>query len=282
MQDINLYEKIIMYDDKFPVKLGFMQEENVAANTLLFQNHWHEHLELWYLETGEVTVSHNGQQSVLHGGDLAIANSNELHAAYSVSKELTAFWVIIDPKFFNTELSRGHFVFQNVIVGDKKVKRFFEDIFEEYQRQAVGYDMAIKAKLFELLVYLVRSHICRQITQEEYVVRANKLERILPAVQYIENHYNTEISYQELAQLLNVSKYHFCHLFKEATGKTVVQYINDVRLDKAYHLLKNTDMNITQISMSVGFNDMNYFSRLFRKHKNVPPSKVRSQETRVI
>lgn len=40
MQDINLYEKIIMYDDKFPVKLGFMQEENVAVNTLLFQNHW--------------------------------------------------------------------------------------------------------------------------------------------------------------------------------------------------------------------------------------------------
>lgn len=82
--------------------------------------------------------------------------------------------------------------------------------------------------------------------------------------------------------LLNVSKYHFCHLFKEATGKTVVQYINDVRLDKAYHLLKNTDMNITQISMSVGFNDMNYFSRLFRKYKNVPPSKVRSQEKRVV
>lgn len=105
--------------------------------------------------------------------------------------------------------------------------------------------------------------------------RVNKLERILPAVQYIEHHYNTEISYTELAQLLNVSKYHFCHLFKEATGKTVVQYINDVRLDKAYHLLKNTDMNITQISMSVGFNDMNYFSRLFRKYKNVPPSKVR-------
>lgn len=282
MQDINLYEKIIMYDDKFPVKLGFMQEENVAVNTLLFQNHWHEHLELWYLEKGEVIISHNGQQSVLHGGDLAIANSNELHAAYTVSKALKAFWLIIDPKFFDTELWRGHFVFRNIISGDPAVKDCFGQIFEEHKNHTVGFDMAIKAKLYELLVYLVRNHICRHVTQEEYVARVNKLERILPAVQYIEHHYNTEISYTELAQLLNVSKYHFCHLFKEATGKTVVQYINDVRLDKAYHLLKNTDMNITQISMSVGFNDMNYFSRLFRKYKNVPPSKVRSQEKRVV
>ena len=277
MQDMNLYEKIIMYDDKFPVKLMVAQRENIAPNTILFQNHWHEHLELWYLERGELSISHNGQQSLLHGGDLAIANSNELHAAYSVSSELRYFCIIIDPKFFATELWHGHFVFQNVIAGDKKVKRFFEEIFEEHQKQAVGYDMAIKAKLFEFLVYLVRSHICRQITQEEYVARANKLERILPAVQFIEANYNTEISYQELAQLLNVSKYHFCHLFKEATGKTVVQYINDVRLDKAYHLLKNTDMNITQISMSVGFNDMNYFSRLFKKVEGTTPGEYRRQ-----
>ena len=282
MQDINLYEKIIMYDDKFPVKLGVTKKEGMAPETLLFSNHWHEHLALWYLEEGTVNISHNGRPTVIHGGDLAIANSNELHSAYSTSETLSYFCIIIDPKFFATELGQGHFVFHNIISGDTVIKNFFGEIFEEYQAHAVGYDMAIKAKLYELLVYLVRNHISRQITQEEYVARANKLERIMPAVQYIETHYNTEISYSELAQLLNVSKYHFCHLFKEATGKTVVQYINDVRLDKAYHLLKNTDMNITQISMSVGFNDMNYFSRLFRKQKNIPPSKVRSQETRAL
>ena len=114
------------------------------------------------------------------------------------------------------------------------------------------------------------------------MARVNKLERIQPVMNYIESNYNTDITYPELAKLLNVSKYHFCHLFKEATGKTVVQYINDIRIDKAYNLLKNTDMNITQVSMSVGFNDMNYFSRLFRKHKNVSPSKVRSCEKKAV
>lgn len=282
MQDINLYEKIITYDDKFPVKLSMAQEQDIAKNTPLFASHWHEHLEFWYLDKGEAKIYHNSRQSVIRGGDLAIANSNELHSAYVVSSELRYFCIIIDPKFFAPELGRGEFVFNNIIYGDDKIKRFFDDIFEEHKNHAVGFDMAIKAKLYELLVYLVRNHVCRHISGEEYVARVNKLERVMPAVRYIEQNYNTEISYTELAKLLNVSKYHFCHLFKEATGKTVVQYINEARLDKAYHLLKNTDMNITQISMSVGFSDMNYFSRLFRRYKHMPPSKVRSRETRAV
>lgn len=282
MQDANLYEKIIMYDDTFPVKLAVSSLGDLEHNTILFKSHWHEHLELWYLKRGKALITHGGHQNEITDGDLAIANSNEIHSAYAQSRDIEYYCIIIDPKFFSTELSRGHFVFQNIISDDNAVKKVFEEIFEEHKNHKVGFDMAIKAKLYELLVYLVRNYISRHITQEEYVARVNKLERIQPVMTYIERHYNTEISYLELAKLLNVSKYHFCHLFKEATGKTVVQYINDIRLDKAYNLLKNTDMNITQISMSVGFNDMNYFSRLFRKHKNVSPSSVRNHEKKVV
>ncbi len=282
MRDANLYEKIIMYDDNFPIKLSRSIRKNIERNSVLFKSHWHEHLELWYLKSGKATIVHGGNKYLISEGELAIANSNEVHSGYAQSNNIDHYCIIIDPRFFSTELSSGHFVFKNVISGDDTVKRIFEEIFTEHRNQEVGFDMAIKAKLYELLVYLVRNYISRHITQEEYVARVNKLERIQPVMNYIESNYNTDITYPELAKLLNVSKYHFCHLFKEATGKTVVQYINDIRIDKAYNLLKNTDMNITQVSMSVGFNDMNYFSRLFRKHKNVSPSKVRSCEKKAV
>lgn len=278
MRDVNLYEKIIIYDEKMPFKLIHTVHDDVQPNQILFSSHWHEHLELWYLKKGKAIISHGGLQHILNDGDLSIANSNELHSGYAMSNDMDYFCIIIDPKFFSGEIPHGHFMFENFISGDDKIKKYFEEIFEEYQSHAVGFDMAIKAQIYEMLVYLLRNHIYRRITLDAYISRSNKLERIKPVMKYIENNYNDDISYAELAKLLNVSKYHFCHLFKEATGKTVVQYINDIRLDKAYNLLKNTDMNITQVSMSVGFNDMNYFSRLFKKYKNMAPSKVRNVE----
>lgn len=276
MHDANLYEKIIMYDEKFPIKMRRIAHDNVQRNSPIFSEHWHEYLELWYLKKGDVVLSHSGNESRIGAGDLAIANSNELHAGYSIGDEFEYYCIIIDPEFFSTELSQGHFVFKNVISGDETIKKCLEEIFEEYSGQKVGFDLVIKSKMYEVLAYLVRNYIARHITDEEYYARTSRLERIAPVVEYIEANYNAEISYEELARLVNVSKYHFCHLFKEATGKTAIQYINDVRLDKAYELLKNTDMNITQVSMAVGFNDMNYFSRIFRKKNKIAPSKVRN------
>lgn len=275
MRDAKLYEKIIVPDENFPVKITKTKNKSVERNSVIFPEHWHEYLELWYLIDGTAMLSHSGKKSYLKPGDFAIANSNELHRGYSLGDRIEYMCIIIDPKTFSTELSREGFIFENVIYANERIQRYLEEIFAEYSAQKIGFDLAVKAKLYELLTYLVRHHINRSITQEEYLSRTNRFARLTPAVEYIQNHYNMEISYMELAKMINVSKYHFCHLFKEATGKTVVQYINDIRLDKAYELLKNTDMNITQVSMSVGFNDMNYFSRIFRRKKKVAPSKVR-------
>lgn len=275
MKNADLYEKIIMYDEKFPIKMRRIVHDTIQVNSPIFSEHWHEYLELWYLVRGDVVISHGGRACHIMPGDLAIANSNELHSGYTLASELEYFCIIIDPGFFSTELSKGHFIFENIVSKDLFVKSKLEDMFEEYSNHKVGFDLAIKSKIYELLTYLVRNHIKCRISEEEYLARTGKMARIAPVVQYIENNYNCEISYEQLAKMINVSKYHFCHIFKEATGKTVVEYINDIRLDKAYILLKNSDMNITQVSMSVGFNDMNYFSRIFRKKKKIAPSKVR-------
>ncbi|WP_243150810.1 helix-turn-helix domain-containing protein [Clostridium caseinilyticum] len=57
------------------------------------------------------------------------------------------------------------------------------------------------------------------------------------------------------------------------TGKTTTEYINEVRLKRSIKLLKDGNMNITEISINCGFNDVNYFSRLFKKSYGVSPTK---------
>ena len=69
--------------------------------------------------------------------------------------------------------------------------------------------------------------------------------------------------------------YHFMRFFKKYTGKTCIQFIKNYRLEKAYNLLKNTDLPVTQISFDVGFSNVSYFIRSFKEKYKVTPKELR-------
>mgnify|MGYP001943253646 FL=1 len=72
-----------------------------------------------------------------------------------------------------------------------------------------------------------------------------------------------------------MSRSHFCRLFKEVTGQTLIEYVNDIRLSKAKAMLQDPNLSITEIALSTGFSDINYFSRLFKKTYQISPSGMR-------
>jgi AraC-like DNA-binding protein len=72
-----------------------------------------------------------------------------------------------------------------------------------------------------------------------------------------------------------MSEEHFCRLFKRTVGKTVTGFLMEYRIEKASVLLKKTEESITAVADSVGFDDVNYFSRSFKRIKGVTPSTYR-------
>lgn len=94
------------------------------------------------------------------------------------------------------------------------------------------------------------------------------INRIYPALEYIENHYNENISLDDVSATLNVDKAHFCRLFKKATNTSFVQYLNFVRIQKAEKLLTETELSISEISHRVGFSSPTYFAETFRMIMN--------------
>jgi AraC-like DNA-binding protein len=78
-----------------------------------------------------------------------------------------------------------------------------------------------------------------------------------------------------LAEVAGMSRFYFCHSFKEVTGQTISDYINYIRISMAESKLDNTDLSITDIALSVGFDDINYFSRVYKKHKGISPKAAR-------
>ncbi len=100
------------------------------------------------------------------------------------------------------------------------------------------------------------------------------LSRLNKVLKYIQENYTDIISNKELADMMHVSEFRFCHLFKESVGKSPLNYINEVRLKKAYYLLEQKEMTVAQISSAVGFQDYNNFGRLFRKYYGYAPTRV--------
>ena len=107
------------------------------------------------------------------------------------------------------------------------------------------------------------NYILFEIINQISVVSKN--DHIIKLVNYINANSKSPISLSAAAKHVNLSKEYVASLFKKETGKTFCEYLNSVRLDTAKNLILSSDMSLTEISLSTGFENYNYFSRLFKR-----------------
>ena len=93
---------------------------------------------------------------------------------------------------------------------------------------------------------------------------------------YIASRQFDPIRLEEIARALNVSTFHFCRIFKQATGLTFVAYLSRLRVEKAKILLQDKNLRITEICYEVGFHSLTHFNRIFRKLVGSSPTEYRS------
>lgn len=99
--------------------------------------------------------------------------------------------------------------------------------------------------------------------------------RIGKVFQYVHRHSADTISLREVAALINLSESAFCKFFKRTTGKTFSDYLADIRIGHACHLLTESDETISEIAWRSGFDSLTYFNRVFLKKKGVRPRDFR-------
>jgi AraC-like DNA-binding protein/CheY-like chemotaxis protein len=114
-----------------------------------------------------------------------------------------------------------------------------------------------------------RDDVCSQKT---FGTVASRSENILRAIDYIEHNLSSELRLALLAKEANLSKYHFCRLFKRQTGMSPGRYIARLRIERAKGLLARADLNVSLTALESGFNDLSNFNREFKKHTVTTPS----------
>lgn len=117
------------------------------------------------------------------------------------------------------------------------------------------------------------SQICLETYQP---VNSQKFEtRINKVCAYIQHHFSESITLTQLANMLHMSESNFCKFFKKAMNTTCSDYLNDLRINEACHMLLSTEDSIGRIAHACGFDSISYFNRVFLKKKMLTPSKFR-------
>lgn len=93
--------------------------------------------------------------------------------------------------------------------------------------------------------------------------------------EYIDAHSDENETVEEIAKRFHISYYHLCHLFKKLVHKSVHQYRTENRLEKAIHLLSESDDKISDIAVKCGFDNFSYFTEIFVKYIGIAPSEFR-------
>lgn len=125
--------------------------------------------------------------------------------------------------------------------------------------------------IIKLHSYIIDNHICNTKSSRINSPFVNH------AIKYIEKNYATEISIDDICKELNVNKCYFCSVFKKEIGLTFINYLNNYKIEKSKELLKNPNMSLLDVSLSVGYNNQSYFSTVFKKITSKTPLEFRDE-----
>ncbi len=135
---------------------------------------------------------------------------------------------------------------------------------------AVNTAEALRAKTESLLTTLFESRTAAALDS------GNIVKYIPTVTEYIGNFYYKDLSIADIASCVDLNPRYLGELFKEATGKTLIQYLNEIRIDRAKRLLSETDAAIREIAEKVGYNGTHAFIRHFKALNNeITPSEYR-------
>ena len=243
------------------------------GSDITFPPHIHKELEILCLLEGEIELTVNSKQQVLHGGDISFAFPNTIHGYKTISQ--SSYYIII----FNGDLLP---LYKNIfstckaaecsIPGSsipREVYTCLSNIFKETQSAnnpgiTTGYLYIAVTRLLELLTL-------QKINKE---VSGNLVEKVLG---YIQQNYLNAVNLNSIAAELNVSPFYLSRVFSNNIGLRLDTYINELRINYANHLLLSTDKQITEIALDSGFETLRTFNRAYRNITSTTPREYRKQ-----
>ncbi len=226
---------------------------------------------------GKLYTYVNSKWKQCSDGDVLVLLPGVVHTEryYRANTSYQLLWTIIGPKAVNFHITsytptRGYH-----IVGPRRAfsLKLHDDLWNAGKSSTLDKSLPEQNNFHAILMqalYLSLQNMDIQSTDQ-----TSFQQQIAGQVKYhIDNHFTSDISVEDLARMFHYSPCHLNLLFRRQTGIPIHRYLLEKRLEKAELLLKTTNMEVKQAAYAVGFKDPLYFSRIFRRYRAIPPSKV--------
>lgn len=252
--------------------------------------HCHSAYELNYVQNAEGAQRIVGDSVETIGNyDLVlIANPNLVHSwvqgEQQLSTQIHEITIQMQPDvFYDTIMSKAiysdiAYMLQRAQLGLCFSWRAVLDNHQLVSRIAEEQDRFMKnLHIWHLLYNLAQDKDARVLASSAFnnVATAHDSDRVHKVEQYIKEHYFEDICLNDLAKLTNMTAVSFSRFFKLHTGRTVSEYLIDIRLGYAAHELVNSNSPTAEIAYACGFNNLSNFNRLFKKYRSMSPSEFK-------
>jgi AraC-like DNA-binding protein len=227
----------------------------------------HHHI-LVFATAGKSRYDIEDKHYEIKEGDLLIFPKYLMHKGASDPIEPWSFYTVQFNLHFANALSEQRFSQIRPVIRSTnpfELNVLFQELYRTWSMKKQGYLIKCRGILLQLLYILIRENSLTSTNSPHYYTM-EKLLNVMAA------DYPTTFTVQQLADLAGFSPSYLRALFKKMTGLTVIQYQQHIRISKARDLLLSGACNVTEAAQRVGFNDIFYFSKLFKKMIGINPS----------
>ncbi len=234
---------------------------------------WHENTEIVFCVSGAGYVKINDRTIPLDRGDLIVINSEMFHSVHSVdpTKPMQYLCLTLDRNFCQASGVPSTALTFEEKIRDSRLSATFLSIYEaldEYQRCDEYYRaVSIRAKTLEFLYLLCRDHWIR----EGYEKASHRSEIVRNAMIYMKQNLSSKMTLDGIAQHVGISKNHLSREFKKVSGQTVFSILLQLRCDHAKRLIEQ-GYSVAAAAHAGGFDNLSYFTRVFRRYYGEKPS----------
>ena len=245
-------------------------------------HHWHSNVEIIRVLSGSLSVTLNNKTFLASDGETVFVNSETVHGA--TPNNCVYECIVFNLNFLKTgnivcdgfldDLCEHHaYLFDKI--GNEKTNPTIERLFKSIRDKKEGYQFLVIGAINELIGILKENKLYTYQVEGLGENENKNVVKLKTVLQFIRQNFDKEITLDDMADAVGFSTKYFCNFFKNMTGKTPVGYLNVYRIEKACKKLLTTDMPITQIAYSCGFNDLSYFIKTFKQIKNCTPKQYR-------
>lgn len=291
--DKTLYMKpsSIVVDKNKLLQEGDLIQVRPHTRFIHFPKHKHNYVEVVYMCEGETVHIINEEQVVLKKGEILFLNQHAIQEILPAQEDDIAINFIILPEFFDHALQ--------MMAGEEHLIRDFIVGCLRSEENNIGYlhfkvaDIIPVQNLVENLAWTIinKEENTRNISQitmgllflqlmehtDKLNTSSNSFEHniLFIILHYIEEHYR-DGELKRLAERLNYDDYTMSRMIKKLTGKTYTELVQMKRMRQAAFLLSSTKLTVLDISLAVGYDNISYFHRIFKKQYNLSPKQYRS------